>query len=114
MPVLPFKRLAAGRQTATIEGFEYKASASNSNPMIVVELALSTGELVNFWVLITVDSAPLMEFLRAAGEQEVAKAIRKKENPSFELDNLIGRTIEVAIDDRQSIHLFTSAHSIRY
>ena len=99
MPVIPaLGRSIDGAHTATIQGFEFKPSTSNGNPMVVVELSLPTGDLINGYIMISYNGREMEEFLRLCGELDTADALRAKHNPSFELDDLIGRQIPVVID----------------
>lgn len=98
MPVIPaLTRSIDGFHRATIKNFEYKSSASNDNPMIVVELALDQGDLVNAYVMVTQGGEHIQTLLHACGEYDVAARIRRKENPSFELDDLIERRVHCEI-----------------
>lgn len=96
MPVLPVKALPTGWQTARIEGFEYTTSTTG-NPMVKVEVSLESGELTDIYLIVTQDCLGFESFLSACGEDKVASSIRAKLNPSFELDDLIGRTLKIDI-----------------
>lgn len=106
MPVIPIRRLEAGIHKAKIEGFEYRSSTSNQNPMVVMEVSLESGELVNVYLMVTVDARDLVNLLVTCGERQVARELAHKKNPSFELDDLIGRDIQVVVYADQSIKLY--------
>lgn len=97
MPVLNLSPIAQGWHDATIESFEMRESA-NHNPMIVVEVTLDSGELINGYLVITTHATELKDFLRAAGEGQVAAQIKKGRMPQFELDELIGRSLQCAVN----------------
>lgn len=101
MPKLPafLEFRQNGRYTAKIEDFEFKPSTSNGNPMVAVELSLDDGKLAVYYIMVTFDGKPMEDFLRACGEREAANQLHARKNPKFELDDLIGRSIDVIVDN---------------
>lgn len=97
MPVLPVTAIAPGWHEATIEGFTYRSSTSNANPMVEVDITLDTGELTSFYLLVTQGQEAFQKFMYAVGRLDIAESIRAKLNPSFELDDTIGERIQVLI-----------------
>lgn len=112
MPVLPFGRIAPGWHTATVEGFTYRPSTSGGNPMVDVDATLDSGELTSIYLVVTTDGQAFASFLIACGERAVADQLVKKRNPSFELDDLIGRSLRVYIPDAGFISKFMPINPI--
>lgn len=97
MPVLPVTAIAPGWHEATIEGFTYRSSTSNANPMIEVDVTLDTGELTSFYLLVTQSGEAFRKFLCAVGRGDIAGAMLLKLNPSFDLDDTIGERIQILV-----------------
>ena len=99
MPVIPITSIDKGWHEAVVESFELRDS-SNNNPMIVVELLLDTGEMINGYLVITTHAEELTNFLTACGRNDLSILIRKKKMPDYELNELEGTKILVDIDWR--------------
>lgn len=111
MPVINISAIEPGYHKAIIESFEVRES-SNHNPMIVVEVTLDTGELVNGYLVITTHAAELCSFLRSANCPDVAAQITDK-MPDFELDDLIGEPVDCWIGTSGQIVAWESSHANR-
>lgn len=97
MPKLPvvISSIPDGLQRATITGVEVKQS-SKQNPMIKVELALESGQLIDdYLVILAQGAAALPMLLRACGYHNEAEQLMRHKVPDFELDNLEGREVRV-------------------
>lgn len=110
MPLLPVTAIKPGWHDATLEGFTFRPS-SKGNPMVEVEVTLDTGELTSFYLLVTFDGAGYFDFLRAAGEAAAAASLRRHppKVPDIDLDDLIGRHIQILIPDSGFISQFRAS-----
>jgi len=78
--------------------------------MVQVELTLETGQLIDIYLMVTTDGADFIKFLSACGQTSVAEDLRRKRNPAFDLDELIGTRLEVFVPCSGFI---TEYHSIQ-
>lgn len=67
--------------------------------MLVVELALDDGYLINAYVMIRFDAEDVRDFLRAVGDNESARAVGKGKWPDVEIETYIGREVTVSINN---------------
>lgn len=96
MPKLEgFTLVRDGIHPGTITGIEYRNANRSDNPMLVVEVALESGALVNCYCVVTVDGSQMYHLLRACGRSGEAEQIKRHKVPDVELDDLIGTQVDV-------------------
>lgn len=81
-----FSFLRDGYHNAVIQGVEYKNANRSDNPMLVTELALEDGKLVNHYSVVTVTGNQIDWLLEACGFER----IKKGKIPPVDLEDFVG------------------------
>lgn len=107
MPKLEgFRAVKDGWHNATCSGMEYRNANRSDNPMLVVELALEGGQLVNHYCVVTVSGKQISWMCHAFG----FPMIHRGSIPAIDLDDFIGKKV-MAHSYQGMIDHLSPAHS---